>query len=124
MPSGGRCWRILLVLICSHAGAGRLDNVAVRVRLLGSFYVGGVPERRLGSRKGRTLLKGLALARGVPVSVDRIAEVPWGDDQPARPADQVGVLASRLRGVLGAFSSILRQKPRGGSVAVLGDSQM
>jgi DNA-binding SARP family transcriptional activator len=44
----------------------------------------------------------LALARGVPVSVDRIADVLWGDDQPARPADQVGVLAPRLRGVLGA----------------------
>ncbi|MGH9155693.1 MAG: BTAD domain-containing putative transcriptional regulator [Acidimicrobiales bacterium] len=74
----------------------------MRVRLLGSFDVEGVPERRLGSRKGRTLLKVLALARGAPVSVDRIADVLWGDDQPARPADQVGVLASRLRGVLGA----------------------
>lgn len=74
----------------------------MRVRLLGSFDVEGVPERRLGSRKGRTLLKVLALARGVPVSVDRIADVLWGDDQPARPADQVGVLVSRLRGVLGA----------------------
>jgi DNA-binding SARP family transcriptional activator len=79
-----------------------VDNVAVRVRLLGSFDVEGVPERRLGSRKGRTLLKVLALARGVPVSVDRIADVLWGDDHPARPADQVGVLVSRLRGVLGA----------------------
>ncbi|MGH9189318.1 MAG: ATP-binding protein, partial [Acidimicrobiales bacterium] len=74
----------------------------MRVRLLGSFDVEGVPERRLGSRKGRTLLKVLALARGGPVSVDRIADVLWGDDQPARPAEQVGVLASRLRGVLGA----------------------
>ncbi len=74
----------------------------MRVRLLGSFDVEGVPERRLGSRKGRVLLKVLALARGVPVSVDRIADILWGDDQPARPADQVGVLASRLRGVLGA----------------------
>ncbi|MGQ0521114.1 MAG: ATP-binding protein [Actinomycetota bacterium] len=74
----------------------------MRVRLLGSFEVEGVPERRLGSRKGRTVLKMLALARGAPVSVDRIADVLWGDDQPARPADQVGVLVSRLRGVLGA----------------------
>ena len=96
---GRRPWRILLVL---QPRWRSVDNVAVRVRLLGSFDVEGVPERRLGSRKGRTLLKVLALARGVPVSVDRIADVLWGDDQPARPADQVGVLASRLRGVLGA----------------------
>jgi DNA-binding SARP family transcriptional activator/tetratricopeptide (TPR) repeat protein len=43
----------------------------------------------------------LAVAAGHPISVDRIADVLWGDDQPARPAEQVGVLVSRLRGVLG-----------------------
>ncbi|MBA2279953.1 MAG: winged helix-turn-helix domain-containing protein, partial [Acidimicrobiia bacterium] len=74
----------------------------MRVRVLGGLSVDGVPERELGSRKGRTLLKVLALARGAPVTVDRLAEVLWGDRQPARPADQVGVLVSRLRGVLGA----------------------
>ena len=74
----------------------------MRVRLLGTFEVEGVPERRLGSRKGRTLLKMLALARGAPVSVDHLADVLWDDDQPARPSEQVGVLVSRLRGVLGA----------------------
>lgn len=72
------------------------------MRLLGGFGVEGVAERDLASRKGRTLLKLLALGRGTPVSVDRIADVLWGDDQPSRPADQVGVLVSRLRGVLGA----------------------
>lgn len=55
----------------------------------------------MGSRKARTLLKMLAINGGRPVSVDRIAEVLWGDDQPLRPSDQVGVLVSRLRGVLG-----------------------
>jgi DNA-binding SARP family transcriptional activator/tetratricopeptide (TPR) repeat protein len=73
----------------------------VRVRVLGSFEVEGVPARDLGSRKGRTLLKVLALADHQPVSVDRIADVLWGDEQPSRPAEQVGVLVSRLRGVLG-----------------------
>src|SRR5947209_7917237 len=73
----------------------------VRVRVLGTFEVEEVSARDLGSRKARTLLKVLALAGGTPVSVDRIAEVLWGDDQPSRPADQVGVLVSRLRGVLG-----------------------
>lgn len=70
--------------------------------MLGSFEVEGVPARDLGSRKGRTLLKVLALADHQPVSVDRIADVLWGGEQPSRPAEQVGVLVSRLRGVLGA----------------------
>lgn len=74
---------------------------AVRVRVLGGLTVEGLGERELGSRKGRTVLKALALARGRPVSTDRLADVVWGDDQPARPADQLGVLVSRLRGVLG-----------------------
>ena len=73
----------------------------MRVRLLGEFAVEGVTERDLGSRKGRTLLKVLAVARRTPVSVDRLADVLWGDEQPAKPADQVAVLVSRLRGVLG-----------------------
>jgi DNA-binding SARP family transcriptional activator len=79
-----------------------IKNGSVRVRLLGGFEVEGVAERDLGSRKARTLLKVLALAGGSPVSVHRIAEILWGDKQPSRPADQVGVLVSRLRRVLGA----------------------
>ncbi|MDQ3897752.1 MAG: AAA family ATPase, partial [Actinomycetota bacterium] len=73
----------------------------MRVRVLGSFDVDGLEDRDLGSRKGRTLLKVLAVAEGSPVPVDRLADVLWGDEQPARPADQVGVLVSRLRAVLG-----------------------
>ena len=73
----------------------------MRVRLLGGFEIEGVPERDLGSRKGRALLKVLAVARGKPVPADRIADALWGDAQPSHPGDQVGVLVSRLRGVLG-----------------------
>src|SRR4051794_15262106 len=73
----------------------------MRVRLLGRFEVEGVADRDLGSRKGRTGLKILALARGRPVSVDRISDVLWPDASPSRPADQLGVLVSRLRSVLG-----------------------
>lgn len=74
----------------------------MRVRALGTFEVEAVSARDLGGRKGRTLLKVLTVASGRPVSVDRIADVRWGDDQPSRPAEQVGVLVSRLRAVLGA----------------------
>src|SRR5688572_16872364 len=74
----------------------------MRVRVLGGFAVDGLAEHDLGSRKARSLLKVLTLARGAPVSVERLADVLWADDPPARPSDQVGVLVSRLRGVLGA----------------------
>lgn len=78
------------------------ETAGVRVRVLGGLSVEGVAERELGSRKARTLLKVLALARGTAVPVDRLADILWGDELPARPADQIGVLVSRLRGVLGA----------------------
>nr|MBA3655350.1 winged helix-turn-helix domain-containing protein [Actinomycetota bacterium] len=74
----------------------------MRVRLLGGLDIEGTATRQLGSRKARTLLKLLALARSAPVSGDRIADVLWGDDPPARPVEQIGVLVSRLRPVLGA----------------------
>lgn len=74
----------------------------LRVRLLGGLLVEGYRPNEVGSRKARTLLAALAVARSAPVAVDVLAEVLWGDDLPARPGDQVGVLVSRLRGVLGA----------------------
>jgi DNA-binding SARP family transcriptional activator len=75
---------------------------APRVRLFGGPRVEGLTASELGSRKARTLLGALALARGNPVGLDRLAEAVWGDEPPARPADQLGVLVSRLRRVLGA----------------------
>ncbi|MDQ1372750.1 MAG: hypothetical protein QOJ09_88, partial [Actinomycetota bacterium] len=74
----------------------------VRVRVLGEFEVEGFDAGAFGSRKARTLLKMLALARGGPVSADALADGLWGDSPPARPADQVSVLVSRVRGALGA----------------------
>jgi len=74
----------------------------MRVRLLGGLEVEGRVERDLGSRKARTLLKVLALGRGSPVSTDRLVDILWGDEPPARPVDQVYVLVSRLRRALGA----------------------
>jgi DNA-binding SARP family transcriptional activator/tetratricopeptide (TPR) repeat protein len=74
---------------------------SLSVRVLGEFDVDGVEPQGLGSRKARTLLRLLALARGQAVSADVLAAALWGDAQPAKPADQVAVLVSRLRGVLG-----------------------
>jgi DNA-binding SARP family transcriptional activator/tetratricopeptide (TPR) repeat protein len=83
-------------------------NAELRVRLSGGLSVEGLSERDLGSRKARTLLKLLAVARGEVVAVDRAADVLWGLELPAKPAEQVGVLVSRLRGVLGADHLIHR----------------
>jgi DNA-binding SARP family transcriptional activator len=75
----------------------------VRVRILGEFEIEGLAIFRHGSRKARTLLKILILARGRPVAVDHLIECLWpGEhDAPKRPEDQVSVLISRLRAVLG-----------------------
>jgi DNA-binding SARP family transcriptional activator len=74
----------------------------LRVRVLGGLEVEGIDPGLLGSRKARRLLKVLALARGRPVTVDALVDCLWPVDAPNRPADQVRVLVSRLRGVLGA----------------------
>jgi DNA-binding SARP family transcriptional activator len=77
-------------------------GAALRVRVLGGLAVEGFTEHDLGSRKGRLLLKVLALGRGRAVSVDRLADIVWAEGElPAKPAEQIGVLVSRLRRVVG-----------------------
>ena len=73
----------------------------LRIRVLGSFSIEGIATAALGSRKERTLAKVLALARGRPVSANAIIDALWGDEPPARPHDQLTVLVSRLRSVVG-----------------------
>jgi DNA-binding SARP family transcriptional activator len=85
-----------------HDLSSTLQNVErLAVRVLGPFVVEGLAEVEIGSRKARTLLKVLACERGAAVDADRIADAVWGGDLPARPADQISVLVSRLRSVLG-----------------------
>lgn len=79
-----------------------VGGVGVRARVLGGFEIEGLEPGALGSRKARTLLKILTLARGRPVTVDSLVDWLWPKSPPAAPADQVSVLVSRLRGVLGA----------------------
>jgi DNA-binding SARP family transcriptional activator len=79
-------------------GAGTME---LRVRVLGGFEIEGIELRRLGSRKARMLLKVLALARGRPVSAGRLSDALWPEVPPAQPEEQVAVLISRLRAVLG-----------------------
>jgi DNA-binding SARP family transcriptional activator len=74
----------------------------LRVRVLGGLVVEGKTASEVGSRKARSLLAALAVAQGSPVSVDVLADLLWGEELPAKPGEQVGVLVSRLRGSLGA----------------------
>jgi DNA-binding SARP family transcriptional activator/tetratricopeptide (TPR) repeat protein len=77
----------------------------IGVQLVGSFGVSrdgvAVDRADLGSRKGRQLLKLLAVERGRVVPVDRIAEVLWPDAPPINPSASVATLVSRLRRLLG-----------------------
>jgi DNA-binding SARP family transcriptional activator len=77
----------------------------IGIRLLGRFAVRvsgrEVPERDFGGRHTRALVRMLACRRGTLVSKDEIAEALWGETQPASPAANVDVLASRARRVLG-----------------------
>ncbi|MGH7751163.1 MAG: AfsR/SARP family transcriptional regulator, partial [Candidatus Dormibacteria bacterium] len=64
----------------------------VRVRLLGPFEIEGVDTAGVRSRKARTLLRILALARGAPVPAARLVDAVWGETPPSEPAEQLTVL--------------------------------
>jgi DNA-binding SARP family transcriptional activator len=74
---------------------------SLAVRVLSDFGVDGIEPQALGSRKGRLALCALALGGGQAVSADVLTDTLWGDAPPARPDDQLAVLISRLRSVLG-----------------------
>jgi DNA-binding SARP family transcriptional activator len=74
---------------------------AVRVRVIDGLSVEGFAEHQLGSRKARLALRMLGIAQGRPVSIERLADVLWLDDQPRDPPAQLAVIMSRLRSVLG-----------------------
>jgi len=74
---------------------------SLAVRVLGDFGVDGVEPQAIGSRKARLALQLLALAEGQVVPSDVLIDALWADDPPARPDDQLAVLMSRLRSVLG-----------------------
>src|SRR6202044_4049135 len=74
---------------------------SLAVRVLNDFGVDGMDPQSLGSRKARLALQLLALAGGQVVSAAALADALWGDTPPAKPDDQLAVLVSRLRSVLG-----------------------
>ena len=74
---------------------------SLALRVLSDFGVDGIEPQALGSRKGRLALCVLALAGGQVVPGDVLVDTLWGDAPPAQPEDQLAVLVSRLRSVLG-----------------------
>src|ERR1700677_4992306 len=74
---------------------------SLAVRVLSDFGVDGIEPQALGSRKARLPLQLLAMAEGQAVPADVLIDALWGTAPPARPEDQVAVLMSRLRSVLG-----------------------
>ena len=83
-------------------GTAMIDGPApLRVHLLGRLAIDDVDVGSLGSRKARSFLAVLALARGRVVGTDALIDDLWGTAAPAKPANQVSVLASRSRAALG-----------------------
>ena len=74
---------------------------SLAVRVLSDFGVDGVEPQAFGSRKARLALQLLALGAGQVVSSGVLIDALWADVPPARPDDQLAVLMSRLRSVLG-----------------------
>jgi DNA-binding SARP family transcriptional activator/tetratricopeptide (TPR) repeat protein len=74
---------------------------SLAVRVLSDFGVDGIEPQALGSRKARLALQLLAIAGGQAVSAGVLIDALWDTTQPARPEDQLAVLMSRLRSVLG-----------------------
>jgi DNA-binding SARP family transcriptional activator/tetratricopeptide (TPR) repeat protein len=71
------------------------------VRVLSDFGVDGIEPQAFGSRKARLVLQLLAVAGGQAVPADVLIDALWDTAPPARPEDQLAVLVSRLRSVLG-----------------------
>ncbi len=83
--------------------AARFDSgmTSLAVRLLGEFGIDGYAPAAFGSKKARLALQLLAMAQSDAVPSDVLVDALWGDAAPARPEDQLAVLMSRLRAVLG-----------------------
>src|SRR5690606_37463492 len=88
------------------AGGAATTPERYEFQVLGSFAVHRcgerLPDQAVGSRKARTLLKRLLVARHRVVSVAALADAVWPQHPPAAPERHVATLVSRVRATLGA----------------------
>lgn len=78
--------------------------LAGRVAVEGNGVV--VDERRFPGRQGRLLFAYLVVGQGRPIPRDELADVLWEDAPPATWEKALGVLASKLRSVLGESGTL------------------
>ena len=92
----------------------------MQVRLLGPVdIVGGDAARAVSGLRRKAVLAALALRAGEVVSVDRLADVVWGDGTPPTALNTLQRHVSYLRTVLGSKAAIFARPP--GYVLDLGD---
>jgi DNA-binding winged helix-turn-helix (wHTH) protein len=97
--------------------AGSVPGVALRFRVLGpveAVDADGRPLALPGERQ-RLLLAALLARAGEVVSADRLAQLLWGDDQPADPPAALHSQVARLRRALrqGGADGLLETRPPG-----------
>ncbi|GAA1671151.1 hypothetical protein GCM10009745_12270 [Kribbella yunnanensis] len=90
----------------------------LEIRVLGPPEIVSAARETLLVRQplAQALAVRLALARGEAVADDILIRDLWADEDAARPAARLRVLASRLRGALGEHSTALRRSPAGFSL--------
>ncbi|MBB5958115.1 DNA-binding SARP family transcriptional activator/tetratricopeptide (TPR) repeat protein [Saccharothrix tamanrassetensis] len=93
----------------------------VRIALLGEVTAHVRGQRvELGPAKQRCVLAALAVDLGRPVSVERLAERVWGEDQPRRARATLSSYVSRLRQI----SADVRLERRSGGYLLVADEDV
>jgi DNA-binding SARP family transcriptional activator len=89
-----------------------LQTTGFELRVLGSIEASsaGTPVA-LGGKTQRRLLAVMVLSRGRVVSVDRLVDVTWGDEPPARAAHNIRTYLHRLRNALDHSAEIITVEP-------------
>jgi hypothetical protein len=90
--------------------AEAVESAGPRVRVFGGLQVEGLTASELGSRKARTLLAVLALSRGAPAGIDRLASGAVG----AALASARGGAARHVRASLAEGGTFLLVEPMAG----------
>jgi DNA-binding SARP family transcriptional activator len=87
-------------------------GLSLRVRLLGPVDItAGGESRPVSGIRRKAVLATLALHGGEVVSIDRLADVVWGEAAPSTAVNTLQSHVSYLRGVLGSKAAILARPP-------------
>ncbi|TDD87117.1 AfsR/SARP family transcriptional regulator [Actinomadura rubrisoli] len=102
----------------SAVAAASEPSPVLDVLVLGSVEVRSAEApHQLDRPLERALLTRLALARGRPVSDERLIADLWAEPELARPVHRLRVLVSRMRGTLGKTAPVVRRVAAGYALA-------